>query len=149
MAKQKIRAGHYTVATKHGRFFIRNVGTRAWIVTDTSHRRIGKFPTLSEAQGFLSGLTVAPASDKSKRYLRFLLDQQAGNELAEAIRAHFNNKRNGNLMITQPEVSRAIDQLTGKHPSRFLPSQRTTEPVMPRREAIAMARAAITKPAAV
>src|SRR5579859_3448008 len=123
MAKQKIRAGHYAVETKHGRF-------------------TSPFPTLALANEFLTGNNVKPASEAAKRYLRDLLDQHTGSPLAETIRDYFNDQRVKGEIISASDVSLAINRLTGKP---VLPRQASKESVMPRAKAIAMARAALVK----
>lgn len=140
MAKQKIRAGHYVVATKHGRFTIRNTGPNRWVILNQANRRItSPFPTLALANEFLTGNNIKPASEPAKRYLRDLLNQQAGRPLAEQIRDYFNQQRREGKIISASDVSLAINRLTGKP---LLPMQASNNSVMPRAEAIAMARAA-------
>lgn len=147
MAKRKLHAGLYQTQVKAGVYTIRNTGPKSWVVTTASNRRIGKFPSLGEANAWLAGLTEQPASVESKNYLRDLLDQQAGTPLAERLRGHFNGLRASGALITQSDVSQAIDRLKGR-PAGGLPRQRraTARPavsVLPKAEAIRFARASL------
>lgn len=140
---KKIDRGVYEVRTKMGRFTIRNTGGNRWVILNEGNRRItSPFPTLAGAHSFLTGLNVKPASEKAKRYLRDLLTEHKGQPLAEQIRDYFNDQRRQGKLIRAEDVSLAIKRLTGR--SLPLPAQqRVEQSVMPRAEAIAMARAAL------
>lgn len=142
MAAKKVRAGRYTLQIKSGLYTIKNVKSKVWLVLNDQHRKVAQFETLSAAEGWLLGLSVRPASDKSKNYLRDLLAQHAGSELAEKIRAKLNNDFvNQGQPVPQDLVSLAIKQLTTPAAWASIPQQRAD--VMPRAEAIATARAAV------
>ena len=143
--KSKIVAGLYKVTVKQGTYTIRNTGSNRWVILNSSNRRItSPFRTLAEAHAFLTGMNVTPASEKAKRYLRDLLNDKAGSPLAETIRDYFNDQRRQGKLISAADVSLAIKRLTGR--SLPLPAQqRAEQSVMPRAEAIAMARAALVK----
>jgi hypothetical protein len=129
----KIKAGRYTVANKAGVFTIKNVAgpaSRKWVVLAPNSRPVGSFETLRAAEEWVLRLNVIPASDRSKNYLRDLLKDQAGNPLAERIRAHFNDFRARGELIPQSLVSKAIRELStpvqkASARSIVIPAQRT------------------------
>lgn len=145
--KTKIHAGRYAVAARIGQYIVTNQGDRNWVVTNARRKRVGKFPSLAEATAWLESLETVPASVTSKNYLRDLLAQHAGSEVAETERSHFNALRAIGAVISQADVSRAIGRLTrGGVPSIPRQARRPVEPVMPKAEAIRQARAALRQP---
>ena len=141
----KIRAGRYVAKNEHGTYTIKKISDRKWIVLNESSRMVGdSFTTKGAAEEWVNELTVRPATNKSKNYLRTLLTSMAGDPFAERVRGSLNERAGRGEMLSQGLVSLAIRHLL--YPAERplgVPVQNAVKPFANRAEAIQFARGAV------